>query len=455
MTLHRRAERLRCPPAESLTAPLAESASGELAAWIAAYRIEDSDPAPAGSLLEAQEREIALALRDVAADPEVRARLARRIQDSDDVEGKMDLRVLMKDPALRPLTDRLRRADSRRHLAHEMRSMMTTSGASNYCDVMCDDGSLDPGMPPLDVYMPIDEHRATWTGSEPFLVVPIVSDDEEWAIATGPGGVRLRVHIDSVPPLHTFVVTPSEGHAGSQSAAIPCIGVMQCWSATVERNNATHEYITHVQIDDPREPVLLGRPEIELHVTTIRNNLLSGGPEVVDHGEVWIPEHTWSGRCLIGRCSRWNREWRRISRGQIPQGGIRDDGVLLLDWKKVQGASTVFVQCVERDVGGGRKEELPIDVWDWKNPQWEIKGKVKIKVEVENDGCGVHTMHRTQPELRFRFPTGTNFEPTRSDLVPTSSVYPAVTQGFVKGNKIVKGGFKWYGFGARNPGVAP
>lgn len=422
------------PPAESLTAPLAESASGEVAAWIAAHRVEDSDPAPAGSLLEAQEREIALALRDVAADSKVRARLARRMQDSDDAEGKMDLRGLMKDPALRPLADRLRRADSRRHLAHEMRSMMPTSGASNSCDVLCDDGSLNPGMPSLDVYMPIDEHRATWTGSEPFLVVPIVSDDAEWAIATGPRGERLRVHIDSVPPLHTFVVTPSEGHARSPSAAIPCIGVMQCWLATSNRVKATEEFITHVQTDDPRAPVLLGRPEFELHLSAFR-----GSAEVWER-VVRIPEHAWAGRCLVGRCSRWNAGWRKISRGEV----WRDDIVRLLDWREVpENVDLVTAVCVEQDPGFKTKVKGYVPTWKTQTPGFEIKSKIEFSFYFSNDDdeCGIHVLWQRLPRGVSRVSHWSN-----SIHVPSSEAAFAGT--------IDRGpSFKWYGFGVINPTV--
>lgn len=418
----------------SLTEPSQRQSAAAVAAWLSSHRLAQESAAPkASSLLEAQEREIARAFHDVLLIPAIRERLSHVAKASRDFERKVSLTSLIADASFRPLVDRLKRADSRRHLAPEFASSLPLANLGGGCDphaIICDDGSVNPNLPPMDVYMPIDDHRDTWNGTQPVITVPIVSEDQPWVLATGPNGEGLWVHIDSVPPLHTMVVTPVE-----RTAEVWATGPLG--ARTWQRSGQVQESISHVRSILPYEPRLLGRPEFKL--------ILSTGFTCVQGplGCKWkanksferfltIPSGTWPRRPITG--AGWNAAWRQI------EGGSK----LLIDWQTAPaplftpflGArSPVMISCVEEDADlsfkGKPKRKNVISL----GAVWAVGFEADVDHKDADDDCGLHMM----------FPPGNG---TRPAIAPSISVaIPSNETDFAE----TQGGFGWFGFGVPRP----
>jgi hypothetical protein len=260
--------------------------------------------------------------------------------------------------------------------------------------------------------------------------VPITSEDEPWVLATGPQGEQLWIHIDSVPPLHTWVVTPVE-RTSDVWAAGP-LGA-RSW----QRSAPIVESLSHVRSILPFEPRLLGRPEFKL--------ILSSGFTCVQgplgckwkanksfNLEVFVPAGTWPRRPITG--SGWNAEWRPI------EGGPR----VLIDWNAApapmftafQGAkSPVMISCVEEDHDWSPKAKPKLKNVIGLNAQWAFAFAAEIDHKDADDDCGLHMM----------FPPGNGIPPAVVSSVSTT--IPSSTTDFAE----TSAGFGWYGFGVPRP----
>ncbi|HRP08831.1 MAG TPA: hypothetical protein PLL69_10130, partial [Gemmatimonadales bacterium] len=115
-------------------------------------------PSPTGMSSAAAARErLASRLAVALADPALRADFARRFAQSDAPEGKLQFQ-------------RLARADGNRLL-----TMLATRGGGTVREMLDDLVAARD----LEVYLPVQAHRAAWNGGEEYLVATLERDDEQ------------------------------------------------------------------------------------------------------------------------------------------------------------------------------------------------------------------------------------------------------------------------------------
>ncbi|MCU0623267.1 MAG: hypothetical protein MUF53_05300, partial [Gemmatimonadaceae bacterium] len=330
--------------------PPSASESLDPSRWVALHAVRSAPPA-ARNLLEAQERAIGDAWVNALSHPGVRNRLRALMREKSDVEQKLLLSELLADAQLVEFRRVLREADVGRHLPAALRPAANAETFSvEDCPisrVICPDGSVHPDLPPVTIYMPIDAHRTTWDGSQPTITAPIAGDQWDWVIARAPGGVDVSIHTDSIPPLHTWVITPLEAPAEVRADGQPGAPVFT-------RTLPLREYISHMIAERSFEHRLLGRPEFRFYVASGFTCEMTwegyckwkANRNSAYYGRIDIPESMWSAgeranqafRPVPGRLELVN--WNAVPTN--PMFGIPD--VLV-------PKEPVTVLCMERDFG--------------------------------------------------------------------------------------------------------
>ena len=140
---------------------------------------------------------------------------------------------------------------------------------------------------PLELYMPVAEHRARWRGEAPLLVAGLI-EDEEMPVAFAAGGASAAVSADAAPATPTIVLVPVEtdftrpldlsiarnvddaGGAGIGTYLIdPCdIDPTACGGGGTPPAPVKPPglYMTFARYYDLGEPWTKGNPEIEVHI---------------------------------------------------------------------------------------------------------------------------------------------------------------------------------------------
>jgi hypothetical protein len=179
-------------------------------------------------------RRIALALRD----PEFRARLKADLDQSPVREGKLHFQRYLS-------------ASYARATAAIARATGETGGA-----IAADAGRA----PALELYLPVPEHRAAWTGDERVLVATI-GEDGEAPVGFSPSGQRTLLSPTTPPDIPVLALVPVEtdfdrvgrvagflGEGGGSSTPPPGL------------------YMTYSHLVETFESWTKGSPEIEVHM---------------------------------------------------------------------------------------------------------------------------------------------------------------------------------------------
>jgi hypothetical protein len=190
---------------------------------------------------------------------------------------------------------------------------------------------------PLEFYMPVDEHRESWTGGTDLLVASVLEDH---TLPTGYSlaGLRVPLSTEAQPVTPVLAVVPVEtdfteslpaGYQNSQDAAGNAIGT---WASMTRSNTDTclqppcsgdsdegssgggglppaapGRYMTFSYIKDDGEAWTRGDPEIEVHIhgpvdaanPTYGADLACAGARQLGERRFDQNSGTWSGRVLL------------------------------------------------------------------------------------------------------------------------------------------------------------
>ncbi len=214
-----------------------------LAALLAAGACTDrTSPEPLGETPQASRatpeparerlaRRIALALRD----EQFRARLKQDLDRSPVREGKLHFQRYLASPAARAALARV-------------------TGESESAV------ALEAGRAPaLELYLPVPEHRAAWTGDARVLVAT-AADEREAPVAFSPEGERVLLSPTTPPDIPVLALVPAETDfdgAGARLQGSPTGG-----SSTPPPGL----YMTNSTLVEDFESWVKGAPEIEVHM---------------------------------------------------------------------------------------------------------------------------------------------------------------------------------------------
>lgn len=154
---------------------------------------------------------------------------------------------------------------------------------------------------PLEVYLPVPEHRASWAGGEEFLVATLLRDGEAPA-AYDIAGRRHVLDPDRPPARPVLALVPAEQPFGASGDLISC--GPEC-GGTTTTSVAPGLYLTYAGFTDTYESWLKGNPEFEVHVLGQDGDSSAltsyqcagehaGGPYAYDQNG-----KTWSGRVML------------------------------------------------------------------------------------------------------------------------------------------------------------
>ncbi len=162
----------------------------------------------------------------------------------------------------------------------------------------------------LEVYFPVPEHRAAWTGDENVLVATALTDDDP-PIAFDPDGRRQVLDPKTPPAIPVLAVVPVETDFSRVPArVVECIedcggGGGTIGDVTPPPPPAPGLYMTKSHFVQDFEGWLKGSPEFEVHILGQKNgtdSLMSyqcagehaGGPYTFDQNDL-----DWSGNVLL------------------------------------------------------------------------------------------------------------------------------------------------------------
>jgi hypothetical protein len=116
---------------------------------------------------------------------------------------------------------------------------------------------------PLEVYLPVPEHRAAWNGDDRVLVATAVAD-REVPVAFSPDGRRTLLSPDAPPATPVIAVVPVE----TDFAAPPRADCLDCppSGGGGGGSSPTGLFMTKAHFDGDYEGWLKGNPEYEIHV---------------------------------------------------------------------------------------------------------------------------------------------------------------------------------------------
>lgn len=216
--------------------------------------------------------------------------------------------------------------------------------------------------PPIEAYMPVEEHEAAWSGNQNDVLTLPQPEDENAAIVIAYDANNNPVELqggDSAPTVPVISVGYSEVPASLPAGYTPPTQVFR-------RGIGVREYITKMRALNDHEPWFKGKPEFEL--------LLAGAKDGgLDYKrEMPIPPSMWSWK------DSENARWRSTP-GPLP----------LETWDTTVG-SRVKVQCIEHDgspfafnfkVAGSTKKII-------KGVPLDVSFSVDFKLDWADDMCG-------------------------------------------------------------------
>lgn len=231
---------------------------------------------------------------------------------------------------------------------------------------------------PLEFYMPVPAHRASWRGSEDLLVTGSMVEERD-PIAYTPKGERIVLSIAAPPTTPTFVLVPVEPgfekpidlrkalNVDDQNGETIGTLCTECQlepigdgsgggtssGLTQQRGIGVQEWITHMKTPNDHEPWLKGAPEFKLFVA---GTTVDGTP----YKETYlIPEYGWAGSD-----DGDNAKWRDFRNSNNPYG------IKFILWDADLG-NRMGVGCKELD-------------GEWFNATLTVQGTSEFKISDGN-----------------------------------------------------------------------
>jgi hypothetical protein len=270
--------------------------------------------APAPQTLATSPRErLAQRLAVTLADPAARADVLRRLQASRAPEGKVQFQALA-------------RLEGGALLAR-LAAQSGTSTADLLADMAAAKG--------LELYLPVEAHRAMWTGDEAILVGTIERDGDT-PIAFTTSGERRILDPNRPPTTPVLALVPQElDFTGGQPAR-----AATCWTlcddigsgggGLVMPGSTPGLYMTTSHFDDDYESWIKGKPEYEYHVYGQKGSgdteqlactgEHAGGPYAWDQNEL-----DWSGEALLLSAADHAAYQARVPNGVVRILALEDD----------------------------------------------------------------------------------------------------------------------------------
>ncbi len=212
--------------------------------------LPDQPAAATDPTTTARER-LAARLAVALADPVTRREVVDRLEASTAPEGKLQFQALV-------------RADGSRLLAR-----LAASGATSVAELVAD---LDAARG-LELYLPVEAHRAAWQGDTHFLVGTIGHDGEA-PVAFDATGTRSILHPDRPPTTPVIALVPQEFDftGGRPHLKLSCwtyCGGGDSWGGGGGGSTLTPQgglYLTKSHFEEEFESWIKGKPEFEYHV---------------------------------------------------------------------------------------------------------------------------------------------------------------------------------------------
>ncbi|MBA2292356.1 MAG: hypothetical protein H0W15_07870 [Gemmatimonadales bacterium] len=215
--------------------------------------VPPADAAPAGTSAAAARERLAERLAIALRDPATRAALKQKLDRSRAPEHKLQFQALA-------------RAEAAKLLA----SLAT--GSTSIDAVLAD---LDQARH-LELYLPVESHRAAWQGDEQFLVATAAADGEA-PVAFDTRGVRHRLDPATPPTMPVLALVPQETDFTGGRPHLQ----MSCWDycgggdaggggggggSWTPRVTVPGLYLTTSHFEETFESWIKGNPEFEYHV---------------------------------------------------------------------------------------------------------------------------------------------------------------------------------------------
>lgn len=204
---------------------------------------------PTASAAASPRERLAARLAVALGDPATRAELARRFDQSTAPEGKLQFQALV-------------RADGSRLLAK-----LAASGATSVSELVADLNAARG----LELYLPVEGHRAAWQGGTDFLV-GTVGGDGEVPVAFDADGQRTLLHPDRPPATPVIALVPQEFDFTGGRPHL----ALSCWTACSEGGNGGTAggypapegglFLIRSHFEEEFESWIKGKPEFEYHV---------------------------------------------------------------------------------------------------------------------------------------------------------------------------------------------
>lgn len=212
--------------------------------------VPPADAAPAGTSAAAARERLAERLAIALRDPATRASLKQKLDRSRAPEHKLQFQALARTDAAKLLAS-------------------LATGSTTVDAVLAD---LDQARH-LELYLPVESHRATWQGDEQFLVATAGADGEA-PIAFDARGVRHRLDPDTPPSTPVLALVPQETDftGGRPQLQTACWDICDAgdtgggggsWGGRV---TVPGLYLTTSHFEETFESWIKGKPEFEYHV---------------------------------------------------------------------------------------------------------------------------------------------------------------------------------------------
>lgn len=147
----------------------------------------------------------------------------------------------------------------------------------------------------LELYMPVDEHRASWSGDGNIIVVSFPDDDGSQPVAFDLAGRAVTVSAETVPSVPALVLTAAE----TDFSAIPINGAGSGSYAD------SAWFMEYAHIKDDHEGWGMGDPEFEVHLfqeqpSAIVEDVICSGDGMPAPYKWDMNSSTWSGNVMLG-----------------------------------------------------------------------------------------------------------------------------------------------------------
>ena len=142
---------------------------------------------------------------------------------------------------------------------HALAAMAQRTGVAT-----ADLGRAAEGAIPLEMYLPVPEHRRTWKGDANVLVATALADHDP-PVAFDVQGNRLVLDPERPPATPVIAVVPVETDFSTTPAAIECLSCGSLWLPPPPPTGPGL-YLTKAHFVDDFEGWLKGGPEFEVHI---------------------------------------------------------------------------------------------------------------------------------------------------------------------------------------------